>query len=430
MDTEQDKSFDDAYVATGDDEAIHTEDPDILSQLNDYLLPNEPRRITPNDVDMILEHCCLINTSDITIQTDEYIIAEIYGRLCRITKRRLNNSEVGSILNAIYGPNGTTQLLSGSDIDTNYEFKPNRLDRFRFRVNGTACLVSGHDGIQITLRTIPTTPPDISTMDIPSAIMDYLAPEQGVVYITGATGSGKSTLLASVISDIAADPKSNRKILTYESPIEFVYDDIKKTSAVVSQSEIPLHIPNFAAGVRNALRRKPRLILVGEARDQETISSVLEAALTGHPVYTTMHTNGVAETIRRLVGTFPQEERAGRTIDLIETVRLIVWQKLVPTVDKKRVALREYLVFNDAVRDILLTVDHDRITEKTREVLRSHGQTMIVDAKAKYDAGIIDFDVFKTLARGTEYEVPSEESSATSQDKAPKSSASDDKKRD
>ncbi|MBT4803827.1 MAG: Dot/Icm type IV secretion system ATPase DotB [Legionellales bacterium] len=382
----------------------NVEDPEIHAQLNDYLLPNEPRRITPNDVDIILEHCCRINTSDITIQTNEHIFAEIYGRLCRITKRKLNNSEVGSLLNSIYGPNGTTQILSGNDIDTNYEFKPNRLDRYRFRVNGTGCLVSGHDGIQITLRTIPSTPPSLSTMDLPDNIKKYIAPEQGVIYITGATGSGKSTLLASIISDIAAEPKSNRKILTYESPIEFVYDDIEKTTAVVSQSEIPLHIPSFAAGVRNALRRKPRLILVGEARDQETISSVLEAALTGHPVYTTMHTNGVAETIRRLVGTFPKEERAGKTIDLIETVRLIIWQKLVPTVDKKRVALREYLVFNDTVRDMLLEVDHTRITEKTREVLKSHGQTMISDAKAKYDAKIISADIFKTLARGTEYE--------------------------
>ncbi len=393
------------------EELNHSElenDPDILAQLNDYLLPNEPRRITPNDVDMILEHCCLINASDITIQTDEHIIAEIYGRLCRITNRKLNNSEVGAILNAIYGPNGTTQILSGNDIDTNYEFKPTRLDRFRFRVNGTGCLVNGHDGIQITLRTIPTTPPDISTMDIPESILKYIAPEQGVVYITGATGSGKSTLLASVIADIAAEPKSNRKILTYESPIEFVYDDIKKTSAVVSQSEIPLHLPSFSAGVRNALRRKPRLILVGEARDAETISSVLEAALTGHPVYTTMHTNGVAETIRRLVGTFPKEERAGKTIDLIETVRLIIWQKLVPTVDKKRVALREYLVFSDDIRDLLLQVDHTRITERTRQVLKEHGQTMISDAKRKFDDGIISEEVFQSLARGTEYEVGKE----------------------
>ena len=103
-----------------------------------------------------------------------------------------------------------------------------------------------------------------------------------------------------LIKELAEQPDSHRKILTYEAPIEFVYDALDTPTAIVSQSEIPRHLPTFAAGVRNALRRKPRLILVGEARDTETISAVLEAALTGHPVYTTLHSNGVAETIRRL----------------------------------------------------------------------------------------------------------------------------------
>ena len=190
--------------------------------------------------------------------------------------------------------------------------------------------------------------------------------------------------------------------MTYESPIEFTYDDVKKYTSIVSQSEIPLHIPSFADGVRNALRRKPRLILVGEARDLETIGAVLEAALTGHPVYTTMHTNGVAETIRRLVGTFPEEERAGRTIDLIETLKLIIWQKLVPTVDNKRVALREYLVFSDEVRDILISSDPNKLTEKTREVLIKYGQTMLQDAKVKLDQGIIKQSTYDMLALGSQ----------------------------
>ena len=380
------------------------DNPEIKKQLEDFLLPDEPRRISADEIDVILEHCVSHDASDITIQSGEYVFAEIYGRLCRITRRKLNNSEVGSILNGIYGPNGTTQLLSGQDIDTHYEFKPSRLDRFRFRLNGTACLVEGHDGIQITLRTIPTTPPEISTMDLPDKILDNLAPEQGVVYITGATGSGKSTLLASIVRHISEKPDCNRKILTYESPIEFVYDEVDKQTSVVSQSEIPLHLPSFAAGVRNALRRKPRLILVGEARDQETINSVLEAALTGHPVYTTMHTNGVAETIRRLVGTFSKEERTGKTIDLVETVRVILWQKLVPSVDNKRVPLREYLVFTEEVRDKLLDVDPDRITEKTREILQTYGQTMVDDAKNKLDQGIISERTFQILAKGTKYD--------------------------
>src|SRR5207253_9859737 len=125
-----------------------------------------------------------------------------------------------------------------------------------------------------------------------------------------------STLLASIIRHIAENPESHRKILTYESPIEFVYDSVETVSAIVSQSEIPRHLPDFASGVRNALRRKPRLILVGEARDAETISAVIDAALTGHPVYTTLHSNGVADAVRRMISTFPAEERHGRALDI------------------------------------------------------------------------------------------------------------------
>src|SRR3990167_3604701 len=145
-------------------------------------------------------------------------------------------------------------------------------------------MVEGHDGLQITARTIPSDPPTLAEMELPKPILEAIAPEQGVVYITGATGSGKSTLLAAIIRDIAESIESHRKILTYEAPIEFVYDSVEKISSIVSQSEIPRHLPSFAAGVRNALRRKPRLILVGEARDPETISAVMEAAMTGHPV--------------------------------------------------------------------------------------------------------------------------------------------------
>jgi defect in organelle trafficking protein DotB len=298
----------------------------------------------------------------------------------------------------MYGPNGTAQLNSGLDIDTHYEVRPNRTERYRFRVNGTACLVEGHSAIQITIRTIPTDPPSLDSMNLPQNILDAIAPHQGVVYITGATGSGKSTLLASIIRNIAEDIESNRKILTYESPIEFVYDNLKTSSAVISQSEIPRHLPTFAAGVRNALRRKPHLILVGESRDAETISAVMEAAMTGHPVYTTLHSNGVSETIRRLVNTFPAQERHGRTIDLFESIRLVIWQQLVPSTDGKRVALREYLVFNENIRDQLLDAPLEQVTAKTRQLLKKYGQTMEVDAKNHLKNGIISERTYQLVA--------------------------------
>ncbi|KTD44199.1 DotB [Legionella parisiensis] len=367
---------------------------------NLHLMADEPTRFTPLFMDKMLEHTERLNASDITIQTGEPIYAEVYGKLLRITNRRLSNTELGDLINAIYGPNATTQLLSGKDIDTHYEFRPNRGVRYRYRVNGTACLVEGHDAIQITLRTIPTTPPRLETMNLPDNVLEAVAPQEGIVFITGATGSGKSTLLASIIRDLIETEDSNRKVLTYESPIEFVYDEIETISAVVSQSEIPRHLPSFADGVRNALRRKPRLIMVGECRDAETISAALEAALTGHPVYTTLHTSGVAETMRRLVTSFSGEERLGRTIDILETIRLCIWQKLVPTVDEKRVALREYLVFDEEVRDILLESDPNDVTSATRKLVRQKGQLMTWDAKAKFEQGIISERVYKLIIAG------------------------------
>ena len=368
---------------------------------NINLMPDEPPRFTPFFMDRVLEHAESLEASDITIQTNEPIFAEVYGRLIKITNRHLSNTELGDLINSIYGPNATTQLLSGKDIDTHYEFRPNRGIRYRYRVNATACLVEGHDAIQITLRTIPTTPPRLSSMDLPDDVLSALAPQEGIVFITGATGSGKSTLLASIIRELIELEDSNRKVLTYESPIEFVYDEIDTISAVVSQSEIPRHLPDFASGVRNALRRKPRLIMVGECRDAETISAALEAALTGHPVYTTLHTSGVAETMRRLVTSFAGEERLGRTIDILETIRLCIWQKLVPTIDDKRVALREYLVFDEATRDMLLEGDPNDVTSLTRKLVRERGQLMTTDAKIKFEAGIISERVYKLIIAGS-----------------------------
>lgn len=363
-----------------------------------YLFPNEPSRFTPDFLEGVLTFCAQHDASDITFQTNEPVYAEIFGRLYKVTKRKLNNTEVNDLLNAIYGPNGTTQLLSGQDIDTHFETRPSRTERYRYRVNGTACQVEGRTGTQLTLRTIPSEPPFLSAMSLPQDIIENIAPKDGVVYVTGATGSGKSTLLSAIIRDIVEDVEGHRKVLTYESPIEFVYDAVQMPSSIVSQSEIPRHIPTFADGVRNALRRKPRLILVGECRDAETISAVIEAALTGHPVYTTLHSTGVAESIRRLVQTFPQEERDGRTIDIIETLRMIIWQQLVPTVDGKRVALREYLVFNEKVRDALLSVNVTEVTGLTRKLLKEYGQPMMVEAQRYYDEGRISERTYRIIA--------------------------------
>jgi len=365
--------------------------------MNEYLLPDEPIRFTTETFDRLLLHCVNLSASDVTLQTNTAVFSEIHGRLYPVTTRKLSNTEVGDMLNAIYGSNGTTQIFSGKDVDTQYEIRPNRNQRFRFRVNGTGCQIEGHDGIQLTLRTIPTSPPTLDSLNVEEGIIQAMSPDQGAVVVTGPTGSGKSTLLAAIIKHLAEQSDGNRKILTYESPIEFVYDLVEMPSSVMSQSEIPRHLPSFAAGVRNALRRKPRLILVGEARDVETISAVIDAALTGHPVYTTLHSNGVSDAVRRMISTFPAEERHGRALDILETMRLMVWQKLAPSTDGKRVALREYLVFDQEVRDILIDTPVDLLAAKTRILLRERGQPMVVDAKRKFDAGLLPEREFRVI---------------------------------
>lgn len=365
-----------------------------------YHFTQEPMRFTEETMRELLLYCVHQKASDITIQSNEPIFAEIEGRLFKVTKRKITHTEVGEMLNMIYGPNGTTQILSGRDVDTHYEIRPTRIERYRFRINASGCQVEGSEGIQITARVIPAEPPPLAALDLEPELLEAIAPFQGCVYVTGATGSGKSTLLASIIRDLVEQDEGNRKILTYESPIEFVFDAIAKPSSVVSQSEIPRHLPTFASGVRNALRRKPMVILVGEARDPETISAVIEAALTGHPVYTTLHSNGVTESIRRLLTSFPSDERAGRMIDILETVRLIIWQKLVPSVEGPRIALREYLVFDETVRDELLNTTPDMILRKTREMLKTRGQPMIVDATRKYEQGLLPEREFNLLTAG------------------------------
>ncbi len=365
-----------------------------------FLLPSEPIRFTTRELESLLLHCVQKNASDITIQTQLPIFAEIYGKLYPITTRPLPQAEVGDLLNAIYGPNGTTQIASGTDVDTHYEIRPDRSSRFRFRVNATGCQIQGHEGIQITIRTIPVSPPELSTMSLEPELANALAPEQGAVIVTGSTGSGKSTLLAAIIRQLAEQVDGHRKILTYESPIEFVYDMVLTPSSIVSQSEIPRHLASFAVGVRNALRRKPRLILVGEARDAETIAAVIDAALTGHPVYTTLHSNGVSDCIRRMISTFPPEERNGRALDILEMLRVVVWQKLVPTVDDKRVALKEFLVFNEAIRDELVDSPVDQLTAKMHSLLKQYGQPMLVDAERKFKEGKISERTLTLLAQG------------------------------
>lgn len=369
------------------------------------LYPNEPSWFTARDLEDFFAWASQVGASDITIQTNERIILEIYGKNYRVTNRALTHSEVQDLLVGMYKNEGAKAILSGaSDMDFAYQIKPSRNEVYRFRVNATAIQTDGTRGIQITSRTIPDKPVPLSSLGLEEEIYQNMAPKQGMIIVTGATGSGKSTLLSSMIRELLEQPDGHRKFLTYESPIEYVYDAVEKPSSSMAQTDVPSHLPTFAHGTRNSLRRKPSVILVGEARDAETIGEAVTAAMTGHLLYSTVHSNGFADTIRRMVNVFPESEKNGRAVDIVSALRMVISQRLVHSTDGKRVALREYVVFTDQIVDIILAGGLENLTSSCRDVLRRFGRSFAQDARQKFKEGRISERTLKEIELGSEAE--------------------------
>lgn len=361
---------------------------------------DEPLRIREEDVDNLLLWCVARRSTDISIQTDRPVYIEVDGVLFPITRRIIDSADMANVLARIYGPDALAKLASGTDLDLSYEVRPDRNTRYRFRVNITAILSKGRDSTQITMRSLPNLPPTMKDLGIEEKVIDNWAPRQGLILITGPTGSGKSTLLAAGNRMLIEREQGCGKMLTYEAPIEYVYDQITGERSLVAQSEIPKHLPDFAAGVRNALRRKPNIIMVGEARDRETVSAAIEAGQTGHAVYATVHTVGVAATIRRMVSVFEPAERSERAFALMETLRMIVTQALVPKIGGGRIGLREYMVFDENVREIMLDLPIERWTSEAQRLLVRYGKTMEQSATAAFKAGIIERRWYLLLTKG------------------------------
>ena len=354
------------------------------------IYPDEPDRFRDEHVDPFLEWCVKQGSSDISIQSDRPAYNDISGILYPATYRTLDASDMSAFLSRIYGPDALARLASGKDLDVSYEIRPDRYSRVRFRVNITAIQSQGRDGAQLTMRSLPSEPPHMSDLGVEQEIINHWAPRQGMVIITGPTGSGKSTLLSAGNRMLLERPHGCGKMLTYESPIEFTYDTIKSPRSLVAQTEIPRHLPDFESGVRNALRRKPNIILIGEARDKETINAAIEAAQTGHAVYTTTHTTGVASTVKRMISSFDKEERGDRAYALMETLRLIVTQALAPRIGGGRVGMREWMVFPADIREKLLDMEIDDWTNEIERLIPSYGRTMTESATIEFKNGTID----------------------------------------
>lgn len=361
-----------------------------MSNESNLLYPNEPPRFNANDIEDFIQWSTSIDTSDVTIQNEEEIFCEIHGRMRRVTKRKLSKAEVMDIIGGIYKSDGAVAKLNGGeDVDLPWTVKVSRDKSLRYRVNMTSIFTNGHKGYSITIRTIKNRAPLLEDLKLPQDILDNISPKTGLVMIVGATGSGKSTLLASVLDWRMRDPEAHLKILTYEAPIEYVYDEVYKPSTIISQTEIGTHLPTFEAGVRNALRRKPSIILMGEMRDRETIGEGVTASMTGHLVYGTLHANGATDAVRRMVNVFPVEEKNARAQDILSSLRLIVAQMLIPSTDGKRVPIREYLVFTDKVKESLLEAGVDNLTFMTKKALKESGKSFLEDAIEKFNEGLI-----------------------------------------
>ncbi|MDD3288744.1 MAG: ATPase, T2SS/T4P/T4SS family [Alphaproteobacteria bacterium] len=372
----------------------------IDNMVNIGVWPDEGLRILDSHVDGLLLWCAQKRATDITIQTDRPVYIEVDGILYPITNRPLDSADMANVLVRIYGPDALAKLAAGQDLDLSYEIRPDRNTRYRFRTNITAILSRGRDSVQVTMRSLPNLPPTMKDLGIEQAIIDNWSPRQGLVLVTGPTGSGKTTLLAAGCRMLIEREQGCGKMLTYEAPIEYVYDSVTGPRSLVAQTEIPRHLPSFAAGVRNALRRKPNIILVGESRDRETVSAAIEAGQTGHLVFSTLHTIGVAASIRRVISVFEPAERTERAYAMMETLRMIVTQALVPKVGGGRIGLREYMVFDDNVREILLDMSPDVWTTETQRLLLRYGQTMEQSANKAFKEGLIDKRAYLLLTKG------------------------------
>ncbi len=235
----------------------------------------------------------------------------------------------------------TEMLMNSGSCDLSYGLP----GKARFRVN----IFSQSSNYTIVLRKLESKIPTIDELNLPDAMHKIAQEKNGIVFVTGATGSGKTTSLAAVLDEIN-DLKSVH-VVTLEDPIEYQHPHKKAT---FNQRELGLDFDTFVNGLRSALRQAPKVILVGEMRDRETIEIGLKAAETGHLVLTTLHTVDAGSTINRIIGMFSTEEEIQIRTRLADTVRWIVCQRLLPKIGGGRIAAFEILGTNLRVKDSIL----------------------------------------------------------------------------
>ena len=260
----------------------------------------------------------------------------------------------------------TQALLSTGSCDMSYSLP----GKARFRVN----IFSQGANLSIVLRKLESKIPTIEERELPKTMFQIAKEINGIVFVTGATGSGKTTTLAAILDEI--NENKSVHIITLEAPVEYQHPHKKST---FNQRELGMDFDTYAHGLRAALRQAPKVILVGEMRDRETIEIGMRAGETGHLVLTTLHTVDAGSTVNRILGMFSIEEAKQIRIRLADTMRFIVSQRLLPQVGGGRVATFEILGTNLRVKDLILNGE-------------SEGKTFYEIMEASNAFGMITFD--------------------------------------
>lgn len=312
-------------------------------------------KTTDIQINEILKKAIKAGASDIHIKSGLPPVARIHGDLIHMKDGpRLTPDQVNQIAFSIMEKRRQEKFKLKNQIDLAYGVPG--LGRFRvnvFQQRGT---------IGIVFRVIPFDVKGLKDLNLPEIISKIAEERRGLILLTGTTGSGKTTTLAAIVDQINTTRSCH--IVTIEDPIEFLHRDKK---GIVTQREIGFDTDSFAEAMRASLRQDPDVILVGEMRDLETMSTALDAAETGHLVLSTLHTIDAAETITRIVTTFPDYQRQQVRLQLASIIKGIICQRLVPRADKPgRVPAVEILVSSDRVKEY---IEDPQKTKQLREVI-------------------------------------------------------------
>jgi twitching motility protein PilT len=293
-------------------------------------------------IDDLLETMVALGASDLHVTVGSLPVIRLNGSLDRLDQfPRLSADDTQRLLYRILSTEQQKHLEINRQIDVSYSIP----GLARFRVN----VYFQRESLGGAFRMIPAELKTLEDLGLPTQLHELSKKPRGLVLVTGPTGSGKSPTLAAVVDEI--NRTRDDHIMTIEDPIEFLH---RHKRCIVNQREIGPDAVSFADALRGALRQDPDVILLGEMRDLETISTAITAAETGHLVFATLHTQDAPSTIDRLIDVFPAAQQEQIRVQLAATLQGIVTQTLLPTVDGKgRVAALEILLPDDAVRNLI-----------------------------------------------------------------------------